>query len=92
MATRAKTRKVRRRYTLSRESVEFICEERKRLRKRFDSEALDQLLQESREAQKLAEIDAAYKAYYDNASDEELQEEREWAEMAGPSMFADIPE
>ena len=92
MAIRAKTRKVRRRYTLSRESVGFICEQRKRLRKHSDSEALDQLLLESRETQKLAEIDAACKAYYDNARDEELQEQREWAEMAGPGMFADVPE
>jgi hypothetical protein len=41
---------------------------------------------------KLREIDAACKEYYDNASDDELAEQREWAEMTAPSMFTDIGE
>ena len=35
-------------------------------------------------------FEAATKAYYDTASEEELAEQREWAEMAGPSIVVDI--
>jgi hypothetical protein len=43
-------------------------------------------------ARKQEEISAAVTAYYDNASEEELQEQREWAEMAGPNILAGVPE
>jgi uncharacterized membrane-anchored protein len=41
---------------------------------------------------KRRELDAAIKHYYDTASDQELAEQSEWAEMAGPNIFAGIPE
>jgi len=41
---------------------------------------------------RLREIDAATKEYYDHASDEELEEQREWAEMTSRNMFTGIPE
>jgi hypothetical protein len=43
------------------------------------------MLQVKREA-----IDAAYKHYYDTASDEELAGQQEWAEMAGPGILLDM--
>jgi len=92
MTVRATARKVKRSFTLAPESVAFLTETRKKRRARSDSEALNLLLQESMQARKLEEISAAVTAYYDNASDEELKEQREWAEMAGPNMFVGIPE
>jgi hypothetical protein len=50
------------------------------------------LLREAMLEAKRREIDAAYKEYYDTASDEELAEQREWAEMTGPNIFAGVPE
>jgi hypothetical protein len=50
------------------------------------------LLREAMLEAKRQEIDAAYTEYYDTASDEDLAEQREWAEMAGPSMWRGIPE
>jgi len=38
-------------------------------------------LRESIEIHRKSSVDAAYKAYYDSASEQELAEEREWAEF-----------
>jgi len=92
MTQHASTRKVKRSFTLSPESAAFVRDMRKRHKAASDSEALELLLKEKRLSEKLAEIDAAVKEYYDNASDKELREQSEWAEMTGPNMFADVPE
>jgi len=92
MTIQTTTRKVRRSFTLSPEAVAFITETRKRRGLRSDSEALDLLLREEILKSKRQEIDAAYKEYYDTASDEDLAEQREWAELTGPNMFIGVPE
>jgi hypothetical protein len=48
------------------------------------------LLRELMLETKRQEFEAATKAYYDSASEIELAEQREWAEMAGPNIMADI--
>jgi hypothetical protein len=85
-------RKIRRTFTLSTEAVKFISETRQRCGAKSDSEALDVLLREAMLEAKRQEIDAAYKEYYDMASDEVLAEQREWAELTGPNMWRGIPE
>jgi hypothetical protein len=65
--------------------VAFLSELRKRRRAASDSEALDLLLRESMTIRKREALDACVAAYYDSATDEELREELEWAEMAGPA-------
>ena len=92
MATVPTRRKLKCSFTLTPESVAFVRQSRERLQAASDSEALDFLLREKRLATKQEEIDAAVKAYYGNASEEELQEQREWAELAGPNLFAGVPE
>ncbi|MGD0630667.1 MAG: hypothetical protein ABR987_15145 [Terracidiphilus sp.] len=92
MTVQAATRKVRRSFTLTPEAVSFIGETRKRRGARSDSEALDLLLHEAMLEAKRQEIDAAYKEYYDTASEEVLAEQREWAELTGPNMFIGVPE
>lgn len=92
MATQATNRKIKRSFTLARESVEFLHETRVRRKANSDSEALDQLLTDLRLEAMQREIDAAYKEYYDTVSDEILQEQREWAEGTGRNMFLGIPE
>ena len=83
---------VKRSFTLSAEAVAFLGETRRKRKLGADSEALDLLLREAMLEAKRREIDAAYKEYYDTASDEELAEQREWAEMTGPNIFAGVPE
>jgi hypothetical protein len=90
MTLQATIRKMKRSFTLTPEVVAFVGETRKKRGAGSDSEALDLLLREAMLEAKRQEIDAAYKEYYDTASDEDLAEQSKWAEMAGPNMFADI--
>jgi hypothetical protein len=87
----ATARKMKRSFTLSPESVAYVGETRQKRGAGSDSEALDLLLREAMLEAKRQEIDAAYKEYYDTASDEELAEQREWAEMVGPNIFLGVP-
>jgi hypothetical protein len=90
MTLQATARKLKRSFTLTPESVAFVAEMRKKRRANSDSEALDLLLRELMLEAKRRQLDAATKAYYDTATDEELTEQREWAEIAGPNMFVDM--
>jgi hypothetical protein len=90
MTMQATTRKMKRSFTLSPEAVAYLGETRKKRRAGSDSEALDLLLREAMLEARRQEIDAAYKEYYDTASEEDLAEQGKWAEMVGPNMFADI--
>jgi hypothetical protein len=83
-------RKLKRSFTLTPESVAFVTQTRQQRRANSDSEALDLLLRELMLEAKRRQLDAATKTYYDTASSEELAEQREWAEMAGPNIFVDM--
>jgi uncharacterized membrane-anchored protein len=88
----ATARKLKRSFTLTPESVAFVAQTRQQRRARSDSEALDLLLRELMLEAKRRQLDAAYKHYYDTASEEELAEQSEWAEMAGPNILIDSAE
>lgn len=90
MTLQATTRKMKRSYTLTPEAVAFVGETRQKRGAGSDSEALDLLLRELMMEAKRQAIDAAYKEYYETASEEDLAEQLEWAENTGPNMFADI--
>src|ERR1039458_7570470 len=77
MTMQATTRKMKKSFTLTPESVAFLGETRQRRRAASDSEALDLLLRELMLEAKRQELEAATKEYYDTASDEELAEQRE---------------
>lgn len=74
--------RIKKSYSISKESEQFIRRIRKARHIASDSEALDQLLRESMAAHRRSSIDAAYKAYYDSAPEVELAEESVWAEFA----------
>jgi hypothetical protein len=50
------------------------------------------LLREAMLEAKRPEIDKACKEYYDTASDEDLKEQQDWAEMTGPNIWSGVPE
>ena len=83
------TTRIKKSYSISREAEQFVRRVRKSRKIASDSEALDQILREALEAQKLAALNAEVKAYYDEASDEQLKEDAEWAEFAG-AAFAEL--
>jgi hypothetical protein len=92
MTMQATTRKIKKSFTLTPESLAFLSETRMRRNAGSDSEALDLLLRELTLEAKRRELDAATKEYYDTASDAELAEQLEWAEQTAPSMWAGVPE
>jgi hypothetical protein len=92
MTLQATTRRVKRSFTLTPDVAAFVTETRQRQRAKSDSEALVLLLRESMLEAKRRQLDADYKNYYDTASEEELAEQREWEEMAGPNILLEPPE
>ena len=88
----ATRRKMKRSFTLTPEVVAFVGETRQKRGAGSDSEALDLLVRDVMLEAKRLEIDAACKEYYDTASEQDLAEQREWAEMTGPNMFRGVPE
>ena len=92
MTKQATVKKIKMSITLSPEVVAYVKQSRKRRKAASNSEAMDMILRESMLLQKQAEIDAAYREYYDNVSDEILAEERQWAEGTASNMWLGIPE
>jgi hemerythrin superfamily protein len=90
MTIQATERKIKKSFTLAPEAVAFVSQTREKRKAGSDSEALEMLLRELILEAKRQAIEAAITEYYDTASDEELAEEEQWAEMAGPGFLADI--
>lgn len=78
--------RIKKSYSISKESEQFVRRIRKARHIASDSAALDQLLHEAMALHSRSAIDAAYKAYYDSATDEELAEENTWAAFGGAAM------
>lgn len=83
--------RIKKSYSISLESERYIRKIRKTRKIASDSQALDQILRDAQEVEKRAEIGAAYTAYYDSATEEELAEEKGWAAV-GESALAGLPQ
>jgi hypothetical protein len=92
MATQPTTRRIKRSFTLTPEAVAFLTETRQARQAGSDSEALDLLLRELKLEANRQELEAATKAYYDNASETELSEQRDWARQTSGNMWTGAPE
>jgi hypothetical protein len=92
MTMQTATRRVKRSFTLTPEVAAFVAETRQKQHAKSDSEALVLLLRELMLEVKRRELEAATKAYYDTASEQELVEQSEWAEQASRSMWIGVPE
>jgi len=73
-------------YSISKESEQFIRRIRKARHIASDSEALDQILREAMAAQSRSAIDAAYRTYYDAVSATELEDEAAWGEFGESAL------
>jgi len=78
----ARTRKAKRTFTLSRDSVDFLETEREKRGQESTSAVLEELIRECRQKPDTQKIDAAISAYYDSLSDEEREENKCWGEFA----------
>jgi hypothetical protein len=81
MTVATSAQRVKKSFSISREAESFIHKVRQMRNIASDSETLDILLRESIEVHRKSAADAAYKAYYDSASEQELEEEKIWAEF-----------
>lgn len=88
--TIAASLRVKKSFSISKESALFIKKVRKARKIASDSQTLDVLIQEALAAERQRGVDAAYAAYYDQASDEELKEESDWASVSTAAL-AEVP-
>jgi len=80
--TTSATRKVRKTFTLSRESMAFLRELEKEKHARSASAALDDVLLEKRRERDEARNQASIAAYYDKLSDAQMEEDAAWGRIA----------
>jgi hypothetical protein len=78
--------KRRRTFTLSPASLAYLEQQARERQLNSQSAFLDELLQEKSMEQRRAALEANIAAYYDNLSDEEVEENRAWGELAEQSL------
>ena len=78
---RTRTRKAKKSFTLSAESVAFL-EALRRRRRTSMSSLLEEILQMFRREQGRAALDKAVAAYYSSLSQKESEEQTEWGEFS----------
>jgi len=79
-------RKRRRTFTLSPASLAYLEHQARQRKLASQSAFLDELLLEKTMEQRRAALEANVAAYYDSLSDEEVQEQRAWGELAEQSL------
>ena len=84
---RSQATKLKKTFSLSRESVEFL--QQLSAAHRSDSEALDALIREKRAEAERTRVGAAITEYYDSLTDAQVNEDRAWGEFALKQMSQD---
>lgn len=92
MTRRNSARKQRRTFTLSPESLAYLEKEARRRGADSQSAVLDDVLHEKTCEQELKDYEAQVKAYYDSLTEEEVEEQRAWGEMAEQTLVLDEEE
>ncbi len=86
MASVKRDIKQRRTFTLSPASLAYLDEQARRRNLESQSAALDELLLEKKKDEHRALLAANITSYYDNLSDDEVEEQRAWGELAEQSL------
>lgn len=76
------TRKERRSFTLSRESVTYLEAETRQRRAPSVSAMLDDILRAKKQESEREKLNASVSAYYDSLPDAQLAEDEKWGEFA----------
>jgi hypothetical protein len=84
-----RTRKAKKTFTLSRESVAFLETEKKKRGRESTSLVLEDLIQECREKGTAKKIGAEISSYYDSLTDEERNENSNWGAFAEKQLPLD---
>jgi hypothetical protein len=86
MANASRAVKQRRTFTLSPESLAYLEQQARERKLNSQSAVLDELLREKTVELRRAALEANVTAYYDSLSDEEVEEQRAWGELAEQSL------
>lgn len=76
------SRKARKTFSLSRESLKYLEDLRKERKKDSMSSVLEDVIRQMQEAKELERISAAATRYYDSLTPEEIAEDRAWGDFA----------
>jgi len=82
MPRTAPSRKARKTFSLSRETVKYLEALRKERKKDSMSAVLEDVVRQLQQTKELERISASVSHYYDNLSDEQMAEDRAWGEFA----------
>ena len=82
------SRKEKRTFSLSPESLRYLESVRKQRKTASVSSVLDELIREQQRAAKMQRISASITSYYDSLTNQEVAEDRAWGEFA-ESQFPD---
>ncbi|HEY4903223.1 MAG TPA: hypothetical protein VIH89_07110 [Candidatus Sulfotelmatobacter sp.] len=80
------SRKSRKTFSLSRETVKYLETLRKQSRRESMSAVLEELIRQQQEMKEMERISASAKRYYDSLSPEEVAEDRDWGDVAAASF------
>lgn len=85
---RQSSRKAKRTFSLSRQTVAFLESERKAKQWKSLSAVLEEIVRRRQEEKEMERISAAFTRYYDCLTPAEIAEDREWGEFAA-TQFPD---
>jgi hypothetical protein len=88
MPRTAPSRKARKTFSLSRETVKYLEALRKERKKDSMSAVLEDVVRQLQEAKELERISASTTRYYDSLTPEEIAEDRAWGDFAA-TQFPD---
>jgi hypothetical protein len=86
MTTTKNTRKARKTFSLSRETVKYLESLRKQSRRESMSAVLEEVIRQQQEIKEMERISASAKRYYDSLSPAEIAEDRDWGDFAAASF------
>jgi NAD dependent epimerase/dehydratase family enzyme len=76
------TRKLKKTFSLSRESILYLESVRKRKKRESISSVLEDLIRQQQQTAEMTRISASVTDYYDSLTEEERTENRAWGEFA----------
>ena len=82
------SRKAKRTFSLSRQTVAFLESERRARRQKSLSAVLEEIIRSQQEEKDMERVSAAFTRYYDSLTPEEIAEDRAWGEFAA-TQFPD---
>jgi hypothetical protein len=82
MSVPSSTRKARKTFSLTRETVKYLESLRKERKKDSMSSVLEDIIRQQQQAKELERISASVTHYYDCLTPEDVAEDRAWGEFA----------